>query len=102
RLRSLVAIELKIGEFEAEYAGKMQLYLTALDEQVKLADENPSIGIIICKTKDKTYVEYALKQTNAPIGVATYQLSNSLPENMKEMLPEPEEIVKKLRIFEET
>ncbi|KAI4450767.1 putative nuclease YhcG [Eubacterium plexicaudatum ASF492] len=100
RLRSLVAIELKIGEFEAEYAGKMQLYLTALDEQVKLMDENPSIGIIICKSKDKTYVEYALKQTNAPIGVATYQLSNSLPENMKEMLPEPEEIVKRLRIFE--
>ena len=100
RLRSLVAIELKIGEFEAEYAGKMQLYLTALDEQVKLADENPSIGIIICKSKDKTYVEYALKQTNAPIGVSTYQLSKSLPENMKEMLPEPEEIVKRLRIFE--
>ena len=100
RLRSLVAIELKIGEFEAEYAGKMQLYLTTLDEQVKLVDENPSIGIIICKSKDKTYVEYALKQTNAPIGVSTYQLSKSLPENMKEMLPEPEEIVKRLRIFE--
>lgn len=100
RLRSLVAIELKIGEFEAEYAGKMQLYLTALDEQVKLVDENSSIGIIICKSKDKTYVEYALKQANAPIGVATYKLSNSLPENMKEMLPEPEEIVKRLRIFE--
>ena len=53
RLRSLVAVELKIGEFEAEYAGKMQLYLTALDEQVKLPDENPSIGIIICKSKDR-------------------------------------------------
>ena len=101
RLRSLVAIELKIGEFEAEYAGKMQLYLTALDEQVKLPDENPSIGIIICKSKDKTYVEYALKQANAPIGVATYQLQNTLPEDMKAMLPEPEEIVKRLRIFEE-
>lgn len=100
RLRSLVAIELKIGEFEAEYAGKMQLYLTALDEQIKLEDENPSIGIIICKNKDKTYVEYALKRTNAPIGVATYQLSNSLPEDMKKMLPEPEEIVEKLKIFE--
>lgn len=74
RLRSLIAIELKIGEFEAEYAGKMQMYLTALDEQVKLPDENPSIGIIICKSKDKMYVEYALKQINAPIGVATYQL----------------------------
>lgn len=101
RLRSLIAIELKIGEFEAEYAGKMQLYLTALDEQVKLPDENPSIGIIICKSKDKTYVEYALKNINAPIGVATYQLRNTLPEEMKEMLPEPEEIVKRLRLFDE-
>lgn len=51
----------------------MQLYLTALDEQIKLPDENPSIGIIICKSKDKTYVEYALKNINMPIGVATYQ-----------------------------
>lgn len=101
RLRCLVAIELKIGEFEAEYAGKMQLYLTVLDEQVKLPEENSSIGIIICKNKDKTFVEYALKQSNAPIGVATYQLSNSLPEEMKEILPDPEEIVKRLRIFEE-
>lgn len=102
RLRSLVAIELKIGEFEAEYAGKMQLYLAALDEQVKISDENPSIGIIICKSKDKTYVEYALKQSNVPIGVATYKLSNSLPENMKAMLPEPEEIAERLKIFEKT
>ena len=101
RLRSLVAIELKIGEFEAEYAGKMQLYLTALDEQIKLSEENPSIGIIICKSKDKTYVEYALKQSNVPIGVATYKLSDSLPEDMKEMLPEPEEIGRRLKIFEE-
>lgn len=101
RLRSLVAIELKIGEFEAEYAGKMQLYLAVLDEQVKLLEENPSIGIIICKSKDKTYVEYALKQTNASIGAATYQLRNTLPEDMKAMLPETEKIVKQLRIFEE-
>lgn len=102
KLRSLVAIELKIGEFEAEYAGKMQLHLIALDEQEKLPNENPSIGIIICKSKDKTYVEYALKQSNVPIGVATYQLRNSLPEDMKEMLPELEEIVKRLRIFEKS
>lgn len=101
RLRSLIAIELKIGEFEAEYAGKMQLYLTVLDEQVKLPDENPSIGIIICKSKDKTFVEYALKRSNVPIGVATYQLSSSLPENMRKLLPTPEEIVKRLKIFEE-
>lgn len=70
--------------------------------QAKLAvkDENPSIGIIICKSKDKTYVEYALKNINAPIGVATYQIQNTLPENMKAMLPEPEEIAKRLKIFE--
>lgn len=91
RLKSLVAIELKIGEFEAEYAGKMQLYLAVLDEQIKLPDENPSIGIIICKSKDKTFVEYALKQSNVTIEVATYQLSRSLPEG----------IVRRLRIFEE-
>lgn len=101
RLRSLVAIELKIGEFEAEYAGKMQLYLTTLDEQVKLPDENPSIGIIICKSKDKTFVEYALKRSNVPIGVATYQLSQSLPDNMRELLPNPDEIIKRLRIFDD-
>lgn len=101
RLRSLVAIELKIGEFEAEYAGKMQLYLTALDEQVKLPDENPSIGIIICKSKDKTYVEYALKRMTAPIGVATYRLQSTLPEDMRDMLPQPEEIAERLKIFEQ-
>ena len=100
RMRILIAIELKIGEFEAEYARKMQLYLTALDEQVKLPDENPSIGIIICKSKDKTYVEYALKNINAPIGVAAYQLRNTLPEEMKALLPEPEEIVRRLKILE--
>lgn len=100
RLRCLVAIDLKIGEFEAEYAGQMQFYLTALDEQVKLKEENPSIGIIICKSKDKTYVEYALKRINAPIGVATYQICNSLPGDMKELLPEPEAIAEMLKIFE--
>lgn len=101
RLRCLVAMELKIGEFEAEYAGKMQLYLTALDEKIKLPEENPSIGIIICKNKDKTYVEYALKQSAAPIGVATYKLSNALPDDMKSMLPAPGEIAERLAVFEE-
>ena len=79
----------------------MQLDLSALDEQVRLACLNPSIGKIICKSKDKTYVEYALIQTNAPIGVATYQLRSTLPDNMKAMIPEPEEIAKRLRIFEQ-
>lgn len=92
RLRSLIAIEMKIGKFEAEYPRKIQLYLTALDKRVKLPDENLAIGIIICKSKDKTYVEYALENINAPIGVAAYQLRNTLPE--------PGKIAKRLRIFE--
>lgn len=100
KLKSLVAIELKIGAFQPEYAGKMQFYLTALDEQVKLADENPSIGILICKEKNRTVVEYALRNTNRPIGVASYQLSDSLPEAMKNLLPSPDEISKRLAALE--
>lgn len=78
----------------------MQMYLTALDEQVKLPDENHLLVLLFVRARIKMYVEYALKQINAPIGVATYQLRNTLPEEMKAMLPEPEEIVKRLRIFE--
>jgi hypothetical protein len=92
RLRSLIAIELKIGEFLPEYAGKMQFYLTALDETVKLPGENPSIGIIVCKSKNRTKVEYTLRSTTAPIGVATYSLHDTLPENMKSLLPSPDKI----------
>ena len=92
RLRSLIAIELKIGEFKPEYAGKMQFYLTALDETMKLPEENPAIGIIICKSKNRTRVEYTLKATNKPIGVATYSFYESLPEEMQSLLPSPDEI----------
>jgi predicted nuclease of restriction endonuclease-like (RecB) superfamily len=92
RLRCLIAIELKIGEFKPEYAGKMQFYLTALDETVKLPEENPSIGIIICKSKNRTRVEYTLKASNKPIGVATYSYYDSLPEEMRSLLPSPDEI----------
>jgi len=100
RLRSLVAIELKIGEFKPEYAGKMQFYLTALDEAIKLPDENPSIGIIICKEKNRTRVEYTLKTANVPIGVATYSFHETLPENMRSLLPSPDEIAKIVRGFD--
>jgi predicted nuclease of restriction endonuclease-like (RecB) superfamily len=92
RLRCLIAIDLKIGEFKPEYAGKMQFYLTALDETMKLPEENPSIGIIICKSKNRTRVEYTLKTTNKPIGVATYSFYENLPEEMRSLLPSPDEI----------
>jgi len=102
RLKSLIAIELKIGEFKPEFAGKMQFYLTALDETRKLEDENPSIGIIICKSKNRTIVEYALKSADRPIGVATYNMYDKLPAAMKNLLPEPEEIAQRLEVLSAT
>ena len=95
-LKSLVAIELKIGDFKPEYVGKLQFYLTALDKQVKLKHENASIGIIICKSKNRTVVEYALNNSDKPIGVATYQIRDTLPDKMKNLLPTPEEIKRRI------
>jgi predicted nuclease of restriction endonuclease-like (RecB) superfamily len=83
RLRCLVAIELKVGEFQPEFVGKMQFYLTALDRQVRQEDENPSIGIILCKEKSRTIVEYALHDANKPIGVATYEITRTLPKERR-------------------
>jgi len=92
RLRALIAIELKIGTFKPEFAGKMNFYLSVLNDTVKLPDENPSIGIIICKDKKRTTVEYALKESNQPIGIATYKLSKELPNSLKKYLPTTSEI----------
>jgi len=91
-LKCLVAIDLKVSEFKPEYVGKIQFYLSALDEKVKLPDENPSIGIIICKEKDRTIVEYALRDTNKPISVATYKVTSKLPKNLRNQLPSPQQI----------
>ncbi len=92
RLRCLVALELKIGEFQPEFVGKMQFYLTALDRMVRQNDENPSIGIILCKEKNRTIVEYALHDASKPIGVATYEMTKTLPKNLQGQLPSPEDI----------
>jgi predicted nuclease of restriction endonuclease-like (RecB) superfamily len=92
RLRCLVAIELKVGEFLPEFVGKMQFYLTALDRQVRQKDENPSIGIILCKEKNRTIVEYALHDARKPIGVATYEITKTLPKALKGQLPSPKDI----------
>lgn len=96
RLKSLVAIELKTTKFKPEYAGQLQFYLTALNETVKVEGENDSIGIIICKGKDRTTVEFALKDMNSPMGVSSYHLNGELPENLKELLPSASEIVNSL------
>jgi predicted nuclease of restriction endonuclease-like (RecB) superfamily len=92
RLRCLVAIELKVGEFQPEFVGKMQFYLTALDRQVRQEDENPSIGIILCKEKSRMIVEYTLRDAKKPIGVATYEVTKTLPKELKGQLPSPKDI----------
>ena len=96
-LRALVAIELKVGKFQPEYVGKLQFYLAALDEQVRQKGENPSIGIILCKEKKRTVVEYALRDANKPIGVATYAITKTLPKELHGQLPAPKEITKLLQ-----
>ena len=95
-LKCLLAIDLKIGKFMPEHVGKMQFYLAALDDSVRMNDENPSIGMILCKSKNKAVVEYALRETNKPIGVATYRIVKRLPKELKGQLPEPKQIEKLL------
>jgi len=99
-LKCFVAIELKTVKFKPEYAGKMQFYLTALDELKKQPTENPSIGIIVCKTKDRIVVEFALKQLNNPMGVANYSIETTLPEDLRKLLPTPEKIIECLESFD--
>ncbi|MFZ5802611.1 MAG: PDDEXK nuclease domain-containing protein [Candidatus Omnitrophota bacterium] len=92
RLKCLVAVELKIGEFKPEYAGKMQFYLSALDDTVKENNENPSIGIILCKSKRRMIVEYTLRQSKKPIGVGQYKLVTEVPRSLRKELPSPGQI----------
>ena len=90
KIQSLVAIEFKKGKFKAGYVGKMNLYLSALDEMVKQPHENPSIGIILCKEKNNKIVEFAFRDTSKPMGVVTYKTYNDLPEAYKNILPDTE------------
>ena len=95
KLQSLVAFELKTGEFKPEYLGKMNFYLSALDEYVKQEYENSSIGIILCKEKENKIVEFSFRDFNKAMGVATYNTSRRLPEKYKNILPD-EKVLKKL------
>ncbi len=92
KLKALVAIELKAGMFEPEYAGKMNFYLNLLDDYVREEGENPSIGIILCAARDRVEVEYALRGIQKPVGVAEYSLTKDLPEELANKLPNPKEL----------
>jgi predicted nuclease of restriction endonuclease-like (RecB) superfamily len=91
-LRSYVVIELKSGKFKPEFAGKLNFYLSAIDTQIKKDFDNPTIGILLCKTKDRIEAEYALRDINKPMGISEYKLSKAIPENIKAKLPTIEEL----------
>jgi predicted nuclease of restriction endonuclease-like (RecB) superfamily len=92
QLHCYVVVELKTTDFEPEHAGKLNFYIKAVDEQLRNPGDNPTIGILLCKEKDKLVAEYALSDINKPIGVAEYQLTQHLPDNLKQQLPSVEVI----------
>ncbi|MDZ7933951.1 MAG: PDDEXK nuclease domain-containing protein [Emticicia sp.] len=94
KLQCLVAFELKKGKFKPEYMGKMNFYLSALDEYIKQPHENPSIGIILCKEKNNKTVEFSFRDFNKSMGVATYKTANEVPEQYKNALPNAETLKK--------
>ena len=96
-LRCYVVVELKTTEFEPEHAGKLSFYVTAANHQLKHENDNPSIGLLICKTKDVVDVQFALESVTQPIGVAEYKLSKILPEKLQLLMPTIEEIEDNLK-----
>lgn len=99
-LRCYIVIELKAGKFKPEFAGKLNFYLSAVDSQLKRDGDNQSIGILLCKKKDKIEVEYALRDINKPMGITEYRLTDVIPENIKTKLPSIEEFENELTIKE--
>ena len=96
KLRCYVVIELKKGKFLPEYAGKLNFYLSVVDDVLRTEQDQPSIGLLICQDKNKVVAEYALKNINKPIGVSEYQLTEAIPENLKGSLPSIEDLEREL------
>jgi hypothetical protein len=96
KLRAFVVIELKRGDFKPEYAGKMNFYCSVVDDQLRHSTDNPTIGLILCQTKDRILAEYALRGIQKPIGVSDYELTKALPDNLKTSLPSIEELESEL------
>lgn len=97
KLRAFVVVELKAAEFRPEYAGKLNFYLSAVDDLLRHPQDNPTIGILLCKGRNRVIVEYALRDVHKPIGVAEYQLAQALPEHLKGSLPTVEQLEAELK-----
>ena len=95
-LRCYVVIELKTGEFKPEYAGKLNFYLSAVDGILKREADNPTIGLLLCKSKNNVVAEYSLKDISKPIGVSEYTITGQLPEELAKQLPSVEDIQKRI------
>lgn len=102
KLHCYVVIELKATAFQPEYAGKLNFYLSAVDDRLRTEPDQPTIGILICKDKNKTVAEYALRDIHKPIGVSEYQLTQALPDDLKSSLPSIEEIERELEGLDES
>ncbi|WP_419573032.1 PDDEXK nuclease domain-containing protein [Phascolarctobacterium succinatutens] len=96
-LRCYVVIELKTGDFKPEYAGKLNFYLSAVDGILKKEQDNPSIGLLLCKSKNNVVAEYSLKDISKPIGVSEYKITSSLPDSLEKQLPSIEDIQKRIQ-----
>jgi predicted nuclease of restriction endonuclease-like (RecB) superfamily len=96
KLRCYVVVELKTGAFKPEHTGQLGFYLSAVDSQVKAEEDNPTIGLLLCRTQNRVVAEYALRDSNKPIGVAEYQLLESLPKELQTSLPSIEQIEREL------
>lgn len=101
-LNAMVVIELKTGEFKTSYLGQLMGYLTILDEKVRKPHENPSIGIVLCKSANREYVEFMIRDYSKPMGVATYKTSDEMPEHLRKALPSKEEFAKLMEKEDET
>ena len=93
-LNAMVVIELKTGEFKTSYLGQLMGYLTILDEKVRKPHENTSIGIVLCKSANREYVEFMIRDYSKPMGVATYKTADEMPEHLRKALPTQEELIK--------
>lgn len=100
-LRCFVVIDLKVEAFKPEFAGKMNFYLSAVDDRLRHEQDNPTIGLLLCKDRNRVIVEYALRELTRPVGVATYQLTEELPQDLQADLPTPEQLEAELGTIDE-